>query len=435
MGQKRGTQKTKSPARKKGPVRKAKAPATKPKRAPDKPSKLKTSKAMAPKAKTPKAAAPGRGAARPKALKPPTKKATSPKALPKKSKAAKPAKTPKPPARRAAPPKAQPKKSKAAKPAKAAAREPQTPKPKPAPRPQPKTARAPVKQAKVTPPQMMPPKTPQPEPPKPKAPEPLPKKALGQNFLVAEPYIQRILDTTRFMTGAAQGIVEVGPGRGALTAGLVASGKPYWGIELDDHLAAAISSRFPNARVTVADARTFDWCSLSRVTGLVPWLLVGNLPYNVGTEILHAALYRREVLCGALVMLQLEVAQKFCSGAHVEGYGPYAAWADPWWERRLLFQVPPGAFRPQPQVTSAVCAFSARSVPRLPSARMEAYWAFVQRAFRQRRKTLVSNLTVGEPKGKTDWGSTLERLGLLPTARPDEVPPERYVDLFVRSGG
>ena len=269
----------------------------------------------------------------------------------------------------------------------------------------------------------------------PKAPAALPKKALGQNFLVAEPYIARVLEACRFMTGGVQGIVEVGPGRGALTAGLVATGKPYWGIEYDDHLAAAVAARFPAARVTAADARTFDWCSLSRVTGLVPWLLVGNLPYNVGTEILHAALYRREVLSGALVMLQLEVAQKFCSGANADGYGPYAAWTDPWWERRLLFTVPPGAFRPQPQVTSAVCAFSARSVPRLPSARMEAYWAFVQRAFRQRRKTLVSNLSFGEARGKTDWGSTLERLGLQATARPDQVPPERYVDLFVRSGG
>ena len=253
---------------------------------------------------------------------------------------------------------------------------------------------------------------------------------MGQNFLSSEAVVGRIVEAARFMASEAQGIVEVGPGHGALTAGLAAAGKPLWAVELDDALAEGLRARFPALRVTHADARTFDWCSLSRLTGLFPWLLVGNLPYNAGTEILWQALFRRDTLCGALVMLQKEVARKFCSGPGGEGYGPLAVWTDPWWERRILFSVPPGAFRPQPKVTSAVCAFRARPTPTLPTSDQWAYWEFLRRAFLQRRKTLAANLAGPDAGSKAAVAGTLDGLGVSPACRPAEVPPEIFQRLF-----
>lgn len=232
----------------------------------------------------------------------------------------------------------------------------------------------------------------------------------------------------------AQGLVEVGPGRGALTAGLVAVGKPYWAVELDDDLAAQTAERFPGIRVSITDARAFDWLSLGRITGIHPWLLVANLPYNAGTEILRQALFRRETLSGALVMLQREVARKFCALQGEEGYGPYAIWADPWWERRMLFTVPPGSFRPQPKVTSAVCAFSRRPDISLPSSSMQAYWEFVRRAFRQPRKTLVANLSRETALHGGAWVESMKDVGLSPGLRPAQVPPEAFARLFAGSG-
>ena len=262
------------------------------------------------------------------------------------------------------------------------------------------------------------------------------KRSLGQNFLVSQAIIGRILETARFMAAQAQGIVEVGPGTGALTAGLVAVGKPYWAVELDDDLAASTAERFPGIRVTTADARTFDWLSLGRVTGLHPWLLVANLPYNAGTEILHQALFRREILSGGVVMLQREVARKFCARQGDEGYGPQAIWADLWWERRLLFTVPPGAFRPQPKVTSAVCAFSQRFDISLPTSAMQAFWDFVRRAFRQPRKTLLANLCQEKARDGAAWAESAEVLGLSPLLRPAQASPEAFARLFAsgRSG-
>lgn len=260
------------------------------------------------------------------------------------------------------------------------------------------------------------------------------KRSLGQNFLVSQAVIGRILEVVRFMAGQAQGIVEVGPGRGALTGGLVGLGKPYWAVELDDGLAAETAERFPGIQISAADARTFDWFSLGRVTGLHPWLLVANLPYNAGTEILHQALFRREILGGAVVMLQREVARKFCARMGEEGYGPHAVWADPWWERRLLFTVPPGAFRPQPRVTSAVCAFSQRTQIEIPTWAMQDYWAFVRRAFRQPRKTLLANLCQERTRDGAAWTVSITAAGLSPNLRPAQVSPEAFARLFGTAG-
>jgi 16S rRNA (adenine1518-N6/adenine1519-N6)-dimethyltransferase len=256
------------------------------------------------------------------------------------------------------------------------------------------------------------------------------KRSLGQCFLRSEGVADRIVETARFMAAEAQGIVEVGPGHGALTAGLMAVGKPLWAVELDDALARDLGARFPALRITHGDARTFDWCTLARVTGLFPWLLVGNLPYNAGTEILCQALFRRDTLCGALVMLQREVAWKFCSGPGEDGYGPLAVWADPWWERRLAFSVPPGAFRPQPKVTSAVCAFRARPTPGLPTRDQRDYWNFLKGAFLHRRKTLAANLAGTNAGDKGAVAAALGGLGVPPASRPAEVPPEVFERLF-----
>lgn len=255
------------------------------------------------------------------------------------------------------------------------------------------------------------------------------KRSLGQNFLVSEPVLARIAETCRFLSAEAEGIVEVGPGRGALTERLAALQMPLWAVELDGELAAALSERHPAIRVSEADARTFDWCSLRRISGLHPWLLVGNLPYNAGTEILWQALLRRDTFRALVVMLQREVANKFCAGAGEEGYGPYAAWTHPWWDGQVLFSVKPGAFRPQPKVTSAVCAFTPRRSVELPSSHQNSYWAFIQRAFTHPRKTLASNLG-GGGESRAYWDGRIRALCLEPLVRPGQVPAEKFVRLF-----
>jgi 16S rRNA (adenine1518-N6/adenine1519-N6)-dimethyltransferase len=255
------------------------------------------------------------------------------------------------------------------------------------------------------------------------------KKSLGQHFLVSAEVIARIVELCRFVGREAQGVAEIGPGRGALTSGLAGLGLPLWVVEADDALAEAIGQRFPGVLVENVDARTVDWCGIPRVTGLHPWLLAANLPYNAGTEILWQTLLRRDVFCALVVMLQREVAQKFCADAGEEGYCPYGAWADPWWERRLLFTVKPGAFRPQPKVTSAVCAFTPKEGIPLSSSAMADYWDFVRAAFRQPRKTLAANL-VDRYGGRETVSKAVDDLAISPLSRPGEISARSLVNLF-----
>jgi 16S rRNA (adenine1518-N6/adenine1519-N6)-dimethyltransferase len=255
------------------------------------------------------------------------------------------------------------------------------------------------------------------------------KKSLGQHFLVSDEAISRIVDLCRFLGREARGVAEVGPGRGALTQGLAGLGLPLWAVEVDVELAGEIARRFPALHVENADARTVDWCGLPRITGLHPWLLAANLPYNAGTEILWQVLQRLDVFCGLVVMLQREVAQKFCADPGEEGYGPYAAWADPWWERKVVFTVKPGAFRPQPKVTSAVCTFVPREAIPLSTSMMPEYWDFVRAAFKQPRKTLAANLA-DRLGGRERLSQAMAELAIPPLARPGTVHPQKMGRLF-----
>jgi 16S rRNA (adenine1518-N6/adenine1519-N6)-dimethyltransferase len=245
--------------------------------------------------------------------------------------------------------------------------------------------------------------------------------------------VERILDACRSSAAGAAGVLEVGPGRGALTGGLGALGKPFWAVELDYELAAELGERFPSLCVILDDASRIDLADFARKANLSPWLVAGNLPYNVGTRIVRNLLASPHLVASAVLMLQREVAQKLCAREGEEGYGPLAVSASPWWERRVLFLVPPGAFRPQPKVTSAVCLLRPRGTPGLPLSARCPFETFVVRAFAHPRKTLAGNLANGG-MGRDSWGESLRSLGVGPSVRPASVPPDIYPRLFLARG-
>lgn len=259
------------------------------------------------------------------------------------------------------------------------------------------------------------------------------KKSLGQHFLVSRPVVERILYVCRLEAQGADGILEIGPGRGVLTEGLQQMGRPFWAMELDYALAVDLQRRAPHLRVVLGDARRLDLPHLAEESGLRSWLVAGNLPYNAGTQILGRVLEAPEHVAAAVVMLQREVALKFCAAAGEEGYGPLAAGAAPWWEGRILFTVRPGAFRPEPKVTSAVCLVKPRPAPLLPCGELERFRSFAGSAFAQPRKTLASNLSeAGIGRGHTE--TALTAAGLPPDARPGRTPPEVLVGLLKLAG-
>ena len=262
----------------------------------------------------------------------------------------------------------------------------------------------------------------------------LAKKSLGQHFLISETVVDAILKACAAEAGRAAAILEIGPGRGALTGGLAALGKPFFAVEKDYDLVAQITDRFSGLHVALGDARELDLAHIASETKLAPWLVVGNLPYNAGTDILRRIVSAAGVCSACVVMLQREVAWKFCATAATEGYGPLSAWTAAWWTGEVLFTVPPGAFQPPPKVTSAVCRFTPRTERGLMEGESGRYWTFLRKAFAQPRKTLAGNLASSEGP-KCFWEGHLRDLGIPTVARPAQIPPDVFENLFGQKPG
>ena len=214
-----------------------------------------------------------------------------------------------------------------------------------------------------------------------------PRKRFGQNFLVDAHYVARIVAAI----GAAPGdnVVEIGPGLGALTGALIAGAKRISAVEIDRDLCARLRERFAEdvLALHVADALAFDFGALG-----ANLRVVGNLPYNISSPLLFHLSSHAASLRDIHVMLQREVVARMTAQPATADYGRMTVMLHSRFDVTRLFTVPPGAFRPVPNVDSAV----ARLVPlgeRRPRIDDEALFArVVAAAFGQRRKTLRNAL-------------------------------------------
>ncbi len=215
-------------------------------------------------------------------------------------------------------------------------------------------------------------------------------------------------------------IVEIGPGLGALTGPLLERVKRLTVIEIDRDLAARLAAEHPVERLTLytADALEFDFASLG-----ADLRVVGNLPYNISSPLLfHLAQYEA-TLFDVTVMLQREVVERMSAAPATAAYGRLSVMLQVRFRIERLFTVPPGAFRPVPQVESAVVRLIPLRDAR-PRIADEALFArIVIAAFGQRRKTLRNAL-------KTFAGeSDLERVGIAPGARGETLSVANFVRL------
>jgi 16S rRNA (adenine1518-N6/adenine1519-N6)-dimethyltransferase len=249
---------------------------------------------------------------------------------------------------------------------------------------------------------------------------PLPPKRLhrvrrrfGQHFLHERSVLARIVDA--IAPAGDDFIIEIGPGEGALTQPLLERVGKLEAIELDRDLAAALAEKHPERLVVhCADALEFDFACFP--AGM---RLVGNLPYNISTPLLfHLARYAKQVR-DMHFMLQLEVVQRMVAAASTPAYGRLSVSLQARFRMKKLFNVARGAFRPPPRVESAL-------------VRMEPLdWQLpldeelLRRAFSARRKTLRNALP------EIDFAA----LGIDPRLRPENLSPEDYARLSVRSLG
>ncbi|MEQ8515099.1 MAG: 16S rRNA (adenine(1518)-N(6)/adenine(1519)-N(6))-dimethyltransferase RsmA, partial [Chromatocurvus sp.] len=227
-----------------------------------------------------------------------------------------------------------------------------------------------------------------------------PRKRFGQNFLEDGATVSRIESAVAPRT--RDHVVEIGPGRGALTEALVSSGCQLDAIELDRDLAAGLLAAFsihPRFKLHSADALAFDYASLlgdggNEGTGEKDRRLriVGNLPYNISTPLIFKLLANTAIIEDMHFMLQLEVVKRLAAQPGGGDWGRLGIMAQYHCFVEHLFDVPPTAFNPPPKVQSAIVRLVPwRSSP-YPPVDEGTLRSTVQAAFAQRRKTLRNNL-------------------------------------------
>ncbi|MCB1398352.1 MAG: 16S rRNA (adenine(1518)-N(6)/adenine(1519)-N(6))-dimethyltransferase RsmA [Rhodobacteraceae bacterium] len=252
------------------------------------------------------------------------------------------------------------------------------------------------------------------------------KKALGQNFLLDLNLTARIARAAGDLTGAD--VIEVGPGPGGLTRGLLAEGaRRVLAIEKDARCLPAlaeIAAAYPGRlQVIEGDALRVD--PLEHLTP--PIKIVANLPYNVGTELLVRWLTPAQwppFWSSLTLMFQKEVAERIVAKPGSKAYGRLAILAQWRAEARIVLTLPPTAFTPPPKIDSAVVHLTALPAPRYPAdpAVLERVTAA---AFNQRRKMLRASLKGLDKQVE----ARLERLGIAPTARAEEIGLEQFCAL------
>jgi 16S rRNA (adenine1518-N6/adenine1519-N6)-dimethyltransferase len=258
-----------------------------------------------------------------------------------------------------------------------------------------------------------------------------PRKRFGQNFLHDESVIDRISATIH--PSAGQHLVEIGPGQGALTAALVASGCRLDVIELDRDLVPGLLAAFslkPGFKLHSADALKFDFTSLldtpeasAAVDNGQLLRVVGNLPYNISTPLIFKLLENAAIIHDMHFMLQREVVERLAASPGGKTWGRLGIMAQYQCRVEHLFDVPPEAFNPPPKVQSAIVRLSPWRKSPWPACDEEKLRDIARAAFAQRRKTLRNNL-----KGLID-SSQLEALGVDPGARAETLELTQFIEI------
>jgi 16S rRNA (adenine1518-N6/adenine1519-N6)-dimethyltransferase len=243
-----------------------------------------------------------------------------------------------------------------------------------------------------------------------------PARSMGQNFLIEPEIADAIVEASGLQAG--QTALEIGPGMGMLTRSLAETGASIVAVELDRDLKAFLDhdlAAIPNITVVEGDALGVDIASL--VQG--DYRVVANLPYSTGTHIVRRFLETVPGPQTMTVMLQREVAERLI--AEPPGMSLLTLARVIHAEADLVFNVPPDAFWPEPNVESSVIHLRLREVPLLNPGQSDAVFRLATMAFQRKRKTIGNGLSQGLGQPKAHIEAALTRAGIDPSLRPQNL--------------
>jgi len=254
-----------------------------------------------------------------------------------------------------------------------------------------------------------------------------PRKSLGQNFLTDEYYVEKIVDAVRIEP--QDFFLEIGPGRGVVTAWLVKRARRVLAVELDARLCALLQERFAesiNLEIRQQDFLEFDFNALAEAQVRV----MGNIPYHITSPIMFRLFEVATAPDGPRVsdltiLMQREVAQRITAPPCTKAYGVLSVFSRFYSTPEQLLQVPAGAFTPRPKVESTLVRFAFPAEPRYPLVDRRLFQRLVRVSFNQRRKTLRNSL-----KALPEFKPLLPRLEFDLSLRPEALALEDFIALY-----
>lgn len=252
------------------------------------------------------------------------------------------------------------------------------------------------------------------------------KKYLGQNFLIDENIACKIVDAANLKSNDV--VIEIGPGQGALTKYIVGEVKKIYAVEIDKRVVEVLRESFSQKNLIIVN-EDFLKLDISEIFQKERRKLkvIGNIPYNITSQILFKAIENRSYIEDCLFMVQREVAQRIVADKSSKGYGILSVIMRFYGDTEILFKVSPGCFFPKPKVTSAVV--KVRFFPNLRYNVDESIFReIVRTAFAKRRKTLHNNLKY--LSFYDEISTKLEKFELFSlNRRAEELSIEQFVEL------
>lgn len=258
------------------------------------------------------------------------------------------------------------------------------------------------------------------------------KKKFSQNFLLDENIIHKIVDSTNIDQNT--GVIEIGPGLGALTKHIVKQAKQVLVYEVDNDLIPYLNEFFAgqdnftllHRDILKADIQNDIHQYLSDCERIV---VISNLPYHITTPIIMRFLEDVKGIHSMIFMMQLEVAKRITSEPDTKDYNALSVIIQHQTEAKYLFKVPKKVFHPQPNVDSAVIRLVIK--PDTIDKNNHGFYEFVHKCFAQRRKTLINNLSNGYNKyTKSELADILEESGINPLTRAEALDLESLLQLY-----
>ena len=257
----------------------------------------------------------------------------------------------------------------------------------------------------------------------------IPRKSLGQHFLVDRNILDKVIRTAEVEKGDV--VLEVGPGLGEMTLALAQHAKKVIAVEIDSKLAVILKQKvrdFSNVEVVKSDILKMDFSQFLRKERH-PIKVVANLPYQITTPLLFRFIESKEAFSTLTLMLQKEVAERMVASPGRKEYGPLSIFIQMFSDVSIRFFIKPSAFFPPPKVESAAVRMSFKEKPVVKLEAEEWFKKVVKGCFGYRRKTLMNALKHSGLPLPQSIESRMEKIGIDPRRRPETLTIQEFVHL------